>query len=51
MTLFLEEEMRFQENTDIESFAVLEPLADGFRNYQKQEYSSSPEEMLLDKFN
>ncbi len=38
-----------QENTDIESFAVLEPLADGFRNYQKQEYSSSPEEMLLDK--
>ncbi|MBF91518.1 MAG: catalase/peroxidase HPI [Rickettsiales bacterium] len=38
-----------QENTDVESFAVLEPLADGFRNYQKQEYSSSPEEMLLDK--
>ena len=38
-----------QENTDIESFAVLEPLADGFRNYQKKEYTSSPEEMLLDK--
>ncbi len=38
-----------QEQTDIESFSVLEPLADGFRNYQKQEFSSSPEEMLLDK--
>ena len=38
-----------EENTDIESFGVLEPLADGFRNYQKGEYSVSPEEMLLDK--
>jgi catalase-peroxidase len=35
--------------TDAESFAVLEPVADGFRNYQKTEFSVSPEEMLLDK--
>ena len=35
--------------TDIDSFAVLEPLADGFRNYQQKEFSVSPEEMLLDK--
>lgn len=38
-----------QEQTDIESFEVLEPVADGFRNYQKKEYSVSPEELLLDK--
>eukprot|EP00463_Aulacantha_scolymantha_P001103 TRINITY_DN176_c0_g1_i5.p1 TRINITY_DN176_c0_g1~~TRINITY_DN176_c0_g1_i5.p1 ORF type:complete len:488 (+),score=117.70 TRINITY_DN176_c0_g1_i5:440-1903(+) len=38
-----------QEQTDVESFAVLEPVADGFRNYQKQEYAATPEEMLLDK--
>ncbi len=38
-----------KEQTDTESFSVLEPLADGFRNYQKQEFSSSPEEMLLDR--
>ena len=38
-----------QEQTDIESFAVLEPAADGFRNYQQAEYSVSAEEMLLDK--
>ena len=38
-----------EEQTDAESFAVLEPLADGFRNYQKTEYSVSPEEMLVDK--
>lgn len=38
-----------QEQTDVESFAVLEPVADGFRNYQKQQYSVSPEELLLDK--
>ena len=38
-----------QEQTDIESFDVLEPGADGFRNYQKTDYSVSPEEMLLDK--
>ena len=38
-----------QDQTDVKSFAVLEPLADGFRNYQKEEYAPSPEEMLLDK--
>jgi catalase-peroxidase len=38
-----------QEQTDVESFAVLEPVADGFRNYRKQAYKVSPEEMLLDK--
>ncbi len=37
------------EQTDAESFAVLEPVADGFRNYRKQAFSVSPEEMLLDK--
>ncbi len=35
--------------TDADSFAVLEPVADGFRNYQKTDFSTSPEEMLLDK--
>jgi len=35
--------------TDAESFAVLEPLADGFRNWQKEDYVVSPEEMLLDR--
>jgi len=35
--------------TDAESFAVLEPLADGFRNWQKQDYAVKPEEMLLDR--
>ena len=38
-----------QEQTDVDSFAVLEPLADGFRNWQKTEYVVSPEEMLLDR--
>jgi len=38
-----------QEQTDIESFAVLEPEADGFRNYQKMDYSISPEEMIINK--
>jgi len=38
-----------QEQTDVESFAVLEPIADGFRNYQKAQYSISGEELLLDK--
>ncbi|WP_017754360.1 catalase/peroxidase HPI [Calidifontibacillus oryziterrae] len=38
-----------QEQTDIESFEVLEPIADGFRNYQKKQYSVSPEELLIDK--
>ncbi|MEL3973326.1 catalase/peroxidase HPI [Rossellomorea oryzaecorticis] len=37
------------EQTDVDSFNVLEPVSDGFRNYQKQEYSISPEEMLVDK--
>ena len=38
-----------QEQTDVESFDVLEPMADGFRNYQKKEYTLSPEELLVDK--
>ena len=38
-----------QEMTDIESFEPLEPLADGFRNWQKKEYVVSPEELLLDR--
>jgi catalase-peroxidase len=38
-----------QEQTDVESFAVLEPIADGFRNYQKAKYSVSPEELLVDR--
>ncbi len=35
--------------TDVESFEVLEPLHDGFRNWQKQDYVVQPEEMLLDR--
>ena len=38
-----------QEQTDVEAFAVLEPIADGFRNYQKARYSVSAEELLVDK--
>ena len=38
-----------QANTDEESFAVLEPLADGFRNYQKNQYSVPAEALLIDK--
>ena len=38
-----------QENTDVESFAVLEPAADGFRNYLKTKFSVSTEELLVDK--
>jgi len=38
-----------QEQTDVESFSVLEPFADGFRNFQKAKYSVSAEELLLDK--
>jgi catalase/peroxidase HPI len=38
-----------QEQTDVDSFAVLEPVADGFRNYQKQPYGVSAEELLVDK--
>ncbi|MBN7278422.1 catalase/peroxidase HPI [Vibrio cholerae] len=37
------------EQTDVDSFEVLEPLADGFRNWQKKHYVVTPEEMLLDK--
>ncbi|MEL3888855.1 catalase/peroxidase HPI [Ferrovibrio sp. MS7] len=37
------------EQTDVESFAVLEPIADGFRNYLKGKYSVSAEELLIDK--
>ena len=38
-----------QEQTDVESFAVLEPVADGFRNYLKTQYAVSAEELLIDK--
>ncbi len=38
-----------QERTDVDSFAVLEPIADGFRNYQKAAYTVSAEELLVDK--
>jgi catalase-peroxidase len=38
-----------QEQTDVESFAVLEPGADGFRNYVKKKHTASPEELLIDK--
>jgi catalase-peroxidase len=38
-----------QEQTDVESFAVLEPVADGFRNYLKAKFTISTEELLVDK--
>ena len=38
-----------QDMTDVESFAVLEPLADGYRNWLKQDYAVSAEELLLDR--
>ena len=38
-----------QEQTDVKGMAVLEPMADGFRNYQKNEYTLSTEELLIDK--
>ncbi len=38
-----------QEQTDVDSFAVLEPIADGFRNYLKSNYSIPSEELLVDK--
>ena len=38
-----------QEQTDVESFAVLEPIADGFRNYLKGKYTISAEALLVDK--
>ena len=37
------------EQTDADSFSVLEPIADGFRNWQKEAYAVSPEELMLDK--
>ncbi|MBD3108306.1 catalase/peroxidase HPI [Bacillus sp. AGMB 02131] len=40
-----------EDQTDAESFKVLEPVADGFRNYQKQEFSVTAEELLIDKAN
>jgi catalase-peroxidase len=38
-----------QEQTDVESFAVLEPIHDAFRNWLKQDYAVSPEELMLDR--
>lgn len=38
-----------QEMTDVESFAVLEPLHDAYRNWQKKDYIVQPEEMMLDR--
>ena len=38
-----------QEQTDVASFAVLEPVADGFRNWLKKDYAVAPEELLLDR--
>ena len=38
-----------QEHTDVESFAVLEPEADGFRNYLKKNFTVTPEELMLDR--
>jgi len=38
-----------QEQTDAASFAVLEPVADGFRNFQKAKYAVTPEELLVDR--
>jgi catalase-peroxidase len=40
-----------REQTDVESFAMLEPIADGFRNYSKKKYAIYSEEMLVDKAN
>jgi catalase-peroxidase len=37
------------EQTDVDSFAVLEPMADGFRNYTRTKYMASTEEMLIDR--
>lgn len=38
-----------QEQTDVEAFSVLEPIADGFRNYSKTKFTVSTEELLIDK--
>ena len=37
------------EQTDVNSFAVLEPVADGFRNYLKSKYAVTAEELLVDR--
>jgi len=38
-----------EEQTDVDAFSVLEPIADGFRNYQKAKYAVSAEELLVDR--
>jgi catalase-peroxidase len=38
-----------QDQTDVESFAVLEPIADGFRNYLKKDFTVAAEQLLLDR--
>jgi catalase-peroxidase len=38
-----------QDQTDVNSFSLLEPMADGFRNYQKKQYTVSTEELMVDK--
>jgi catalase-peroxidase len=38
-----------QEQTDVENYDVLEPVVDGFRNYQKNRFTISPEELLVDR--
>ena len=38
-----------QEQTDVESFVAMEPVADGFRNYQKTRFTASAEELLVDR--
>jgi len=38
-----------QDQTDVESFSVLEPIVDGFRNYEKDKYAVSAEELLVDR--
>jgi catalase-peroxidase len=38
-----------QEQTDVMSFSVMEPIADGFRNYQKAKYTVTAEELLVDR--
>ena len=38
-----------QEQTDVESFSVMEPLSDGFRNYQQKKFTVSAEELLVDR--
>ncbi|AIY66621.1 catalase/peroxidase HPI [Pseudoalteromonas piratica] len=38
-----------QDSTDVESFSVLEPVHDGFRNWQQQTFAASPEELLLER--